>query len=67
MRFFLSALILVMFYACLSFALAEGIKLRQFSFEPVEKSWTISASYSVELPAELVEAIKKGIPFYFVT
>jgi hypothetical protein len=67
MRFFLSALILVMFYSCLSFAMAEGIKLRQFSFEPVEKSWTISASYTVELPAELVEAIRKGIPFYFVT
>ena len=46
---------------------ADGIKVRQIQFEPIDQSWVINASYQLELPSELSDAVKKGITFHFVT
>ena len=53
--------------ATTTFALAEGIKLRQIQFEPIEQSWVTNASYQIDFPNELTEAVKKGITLRFVT
>lgn len=53
--------------ATTTFALAEGIKLRQIQFEPIEQSWVANASYQIDFPNELTEAVKKGITLHFVT
>ncbi len=50
-----------------SIAYSQGIKLRQIQLEPVEQKWTINASYQIELPPELSDAVKKGITFQFLT
>jgi len=50
-----------------SIAYSQGIKLRQLQLEPIEQKWTINASYQIELPPELSDAVKKGITFQFLT
>lgn len=45
---------------------AEGIQLRKIQFEPMETMWVMNASYQVDLPIELGDAVKKGIPFHFL-
>jgi hypothetical protein len=50
-----------------SIAYSQGIKLRQIQLEPIEQKWTINASYQIELPPELSDAVKKGITFQFLT
>jgi hypothetical protein len=50
-----------------TFAFAEGIKLRQIQFEPIEQGWTVNASYLVDISNDLSEAVRKGITFHFVT
>ena len=52
---------------CSGLAFAEGIKLRQLQVEPVEQAWVINASYQIELPPDLSDAVKKGITFHFLT
>ena len=52
---------------CSGIAYAEGIKLRQLQVEPVDQAWVINASYQIELPQDLSDAVKKGITFYFLT
>jgi len=58
---------LVMTCVCTAIAYAEGIKLRQLQLEPVEQNWVINASYQIDLPPELSDAVKKGITFHFLT
>ena len=58
---------LVMTWVCTAIAYAEGIKLRQLQLEPVEQNWVINASYQIDLPPELSDAVKKGITFHFLT
>jgi hypothetical protein len=50
-----------------SIAYSQGIKLRQIQLEPIDQKWTINASYQIELPPELSDAVKKGITFQFLT
>ena len=50
-----------------SLSLADGISLRQLQFEQAEQSWVVNASYTIDLPADLSEAVKKGITFHFIT
>jgi hypothetical protein len=57
----------IFFSFYLNLAQAEGISLRQFQFEPIEQSWVVNASYKIELPADLSDAVKKGITFHFLT
>lgn len=45
---------------------AEGIKLRQIQIEPVESNWLLNASYQIDLPSELGEAVRKGLIFHFL-
>jgi hypothetical protein len=52
---------------CSGLTFAEGIKLRQLQVEPVEQAWVINASYQIELPPDLSDAVKKGITFHFLT
>ena len=47
-------------------AFAEGIKLRQIQIEPVESNWLLNASYQIDLPSELGEAVRKGLTFHFL-
>lgn len=54
-------------FICSTLADAQGIKLRQFQFESMEQTWTVNASYQIELPPELSDAVKKGITFHFLT
>lgn len=48
-------------------AYAEGIKLRKVQMESVEPAWVVNASFQIDLPQELEEAVKKGLTFHFVT
>jgi len=50
-----------------SIAYSQGIKLRQLQLEPIEQKWTVNASYQIDLPPELSDAVKKGITFHFLT
>jgi hypothetical protein len=50
-----------------SITYAQGIKLRQIQLEPIEQKWTVNASYQIDLPPELSDAVKKGITFHFLT
>jgi len=45
---------------------AEGIKLRQIQFEPAESNWVLNASYQIDLPSELGDAVRKGVTFHFL-
>lgn len=63
--FFVICLILMGSFSSLVFA--DGIRLRQMQFEPLENSWTVNASFQIDLPNELAEAVQKGIIFHFVT
>ena len=58
---------LIMTCVCTAIASADGIKLRQLQLEPVEQNWVINASYQIDLPPELSDAVKKGITFHFLT
>jgi len=59
--------LLVLGSICSGLAFGEGIKLRQLQVEPVEQAWVINASYQIELPPDLSDAVKKGITFNFLT
>jgi hypothetical protein len=50
-----------------SVSFAEGISLRQLQFEPIDQNWVVNASYAIDLPPDLSDAVKKGITFNFVT
>jgi hypothetical protein len=50
-----------------SFSYAEGIHLRKFQFEQQDQSWVINATYGIDLPSDLSDAVKKGITFHFLT
>ena len=63
--FLINALFVGILFSTMTFA--EGIKLRQIQFEPIDQNWVINASYQLELPPELSDAVKKGITFHFVT
>ncbi len=65
-KFFVLCL-LILASICSGIAYAEGIKLRQLQVEPVDQSWVINASYQIELPPDLSDAVKKGITFQFLT
>ncbi len=45
---------------------AEGIKLRQIQLEPIESNWLLNASYQIDLPTELGDAVRKGVNFHFL-
>ena len=64
-RIFL-AMICVAFHAIPNVASAEGIKVRQVQIEPAESGLLVNASVQIELPPELGDAVKKGIPFHFL-
>ena len=64
-RIFL-AMICVAFHAIPNVASAEGIKVRQVQIEPAESGLLVNASFQIELPPELGDAVKKGIPFHFL-
>ena len=67
---FLKRIFLVMICVALNaiphFASAEGIKVRQVQIEPADNSLLVNASFQIELPPELGDAVKKGIPFHFL-
>jgi hypothetical protein len=48
-------------------AYAEGIKLRKVQMELVDPAWLVNASFQIDLPQELEDALKKGLTFHFVT
>jgi Domain of unknown function (DUF4390) len=64
-RFLLSILFVGLILTNVAFA--DGIRLRQIQFEPIDQNWVINASYQIELPTDLSDAVKKGITFHFVT
>lgn len=63
-------LIFVLWASCFfmaGFVHAEGIKLRKVQMEQGDSSWMVNASFQIDLPPELEEAVKKGLTFHFVT
>jgi len=48
-------------------AFAEGIKLIKTQVESADSNWVVNASFQIELPPELEDALKKGLTFHFVT
>ena len=48
-------------------AFAEGIRLIKTQVESADSNWVVNASFQIELPPELEDALKKGLTFHFVT
>ena len=53
--------------ATLTLANAEGIKSRQVQVEQTDTNILVNASFQIDLPQELEDAVKKGVIFHFVT
>lgn len=49
-----------------TFAFAEGIKVRQVQVESIDSTIVVNASFQIDFPPELGDAVKKGIPFHFL-
>jgi hypothetical protein len=48
-------------------ASAEGIKIKSFELEKVDKDWLLSATFQIELSPGLEDAVQKGVVLYFQT
>lgn len=47
-------------------AFGEGIKVRQVQVESTDSNLIVNASFQIDLPPELGDAVRKGIPFHFL-
>ena len=57
---------IVLFGLFSGLSLADGIRLRQIQLEPIDNAWVLNSSYQIDLPAELADAVKRGIAFHFL-
>ena len=46
---------------------AEGINLKSFELEKVDRDWLLNASFQIELSPGLEDAVQKGVVLYFQT
>ena len=46
---------------------SQAIKVKQAELERVDSGWLLNANFSIELPAGLENALKKGVTLHFLT
>jgi hypothetical protein len=47
-------------------AMAQAIEVRQFSLEPLDEGYAVSADFGLDLNSRLEEALNSGVPLSFV-
>lgn len=66
LKLFLGVVVCMVISTMSTFAFAEGIKVRQVQVESIDSTIVVNASFQIDFPPELGDAVKKGIPFHFL-
>lgn len=66
LKFFLGVFVCLAMNAVPAIAFGEGIKVRQVQVESADSNLVVNASFQIDLPPELGDAVRKGVPFHFL-